>query len=119
MACSTYLSPGYLGRTDDVKQRNEEIAQALAVIPENASVAATDSPAGNLTERNEIYYISSVNQLKKSVPEDVEYYAIRIGSGWGQMEKIVEDLRKTDGLTEIVTNDSIVIFKNENAGADK
>ena len=119
MACSTYLSPGYLGRTDDVKQRNEEIAQALAVIPENASVAATDSPAGNLTERNEIYYISSVNQLKKSVPEDVEYYAIRIGSGWGQMEKIVEELRKTDGLTEIVTNDSIVIFKNENAGADK
>lgn len=119
MACSTYLSPGYLGRTDDVKQRNEEIAQALSVIPENASVAATDSPAGNLTERDEIYYISSVNQLKKSVPEDVEYYAIRIGSGWGQMEKIVEELRKTDGLTEIVTNDSIVIFKNENAGADK
>lgn len=35
------------------------------------------------------------------------------------MEKIVEELRKTDGLTEIVTNDSIVIFKNENAGADK
>ena len=29
MACSTYLSVGYLGRTDAVKQRNDEIAQAL------------------------------------------------------------------------------------------
>ena len=119
MACSTYLSVGYLGRTDAVKQRNDEIAQALSVIPENASVAATDSPAGNLTERDELYYISSVNQLKKSVPEDVEYYAIRVGSGWSQMEKIVGELRNTDGLTEIVTTENIVIFKNENMGAGK
>ena len=117
MACSTYLSPGYLGRTDAVKQRNDEIAQALSVIPENASVAATDSPAGNLTERDELYYINSANKIYSDVPKDVEYYAIRRGHGWERMEEVIEKLRDTDGLTEIVTTENIVIFKNENAGA--
>lgn len=119
MACSTYLSPGYLGRTDAVKQRNDEIAQALSVIPENASVAATDSPAGNLTERDELYYINSANKIYSDVPKDVEYYAIRRGHGWERMEEVIEKLRDTDGLTEIVTTENIVIFKNENAGAGK
>lgn len=119
MACSTYLSPGYLGRTDDVKQRNEEIKQALSVIPDDASVAATDSPAGNLTERDELYYINSANKIYSDVPKDVEYYAIRRGHGWERMEEVIEKLRDTDGLTEIVTTENIVIFKNENAGAGK
>lgn len=119
MACSTYLSPGYLGRTDAVKQRNDEIAQALSVIPENASVAATDSPAGSLTERDELYYINSANKIYSDVPKDVEYYAIRRGHGWERMEEVIEKLRDTDGLTEIVTTENIVIFKNENAGAGK
>lgn len=119
MACSTYLSVGYLGRTDAVKQRNDEIAQALSVIPENASVAATDSPAGNLTERDKLYYINSANKIYSDVPKDVEYYAIRRGHGWERMEEVIEKLRDTDGLTEIVTTENIVIFKNENAGADK
>lgn len=119
MACSTYLSPGYLGRTDAVKQRNDEIAQALSVIPENASVAATDSPAGNLTERDELYYINSANKIYSDVPKDVEYYAIRRGHGWERMEEVIEKLRDTDRLTEIVTTENIVIFKNENAGAGK
>lgn len=119
MACSTYLSVGYLGRTDAVKQRNDEIAQALSVIPENASVAATDSPAGNLTERDELYYINSANKIYSDVPKDVEYYAIRRGHGWERMEEVIEKLRDTDGLTEIVTTENIVIFKNENAGAGK
>lgn len=119
MACSTYLSPGYLGRTDDVKQRNEEIKQALSVIPDDASVAATDSPAGNLTERDELYYINSANKIYSDVPKDVEYYAIRRGHGWERMEEVIEKLRDTDGLTEIVTTENIVIFKNENTGAGK
>ena len=119
MACSTYLSPGYLGRTDDVKQRNEEIKQALSVIPDDASVAATDSPAGNLTERAELYYISGVRQMEESLPEGIEYYAVRIDPGWGNMNAVADKLRKTDGLTEIVTTENIVIFKNENAGAGK
>lgn len=119
MACSTYLSVGYLGRTDAVKQRNDEIAQALSVIPENASVAATDSPAGNLTERDKLYYINSANKIYSDVPKDVEYYAIRRGHGWERMEEVIEKLRVTDGLTEIVTTENIVIFKNENAGAGK
>lgn len=119
MACSTYLSVGYLGRTDAVKQRNDEIAQALSVIPENASVAATDSPAGNLTERDKLYYINSANKIYSDVPKDVEYYAIRRGHGWERMEEVIEKLRDTDGLTEIVTTENIVIFKNENAGAGK
>ena len=119
MACSTYLSPGYLGRTDDVKQRNEEIKQALSVIPDDASVAATDSPAGNLTERDELYYINSANKIYSDVPKDVKYYAIRRGHGWERMEEVIEKLRDTDGLTEIVTTENIVIFKNENAGAGK
>ncbi len=119
MACSTYLSPGYLGRTDDVKQRNEEIKQALSVIPDDASVAATDSPSGNLTERDELYYINSANKIYSDVPKDVEYYAIRRGHGWERMEEVIEKLRDTDGLTEIVTTENIVIFKNENAGAGK
>ena len=119
MACSTYLSPGYLGKTDSVKQRSAEIAQALSVIPKDASVAATDSPAGNLTERAELYYINGVKKLYSSVPTDVEYYVIRIGSGWGGMNEVVEALRKMDGLTEIVTTENIVIFKNENAGVNK
>lgn len=119
MACSTYLSPGYLGRTDAVKQRNDEIAQALSVIPENASVAATDSPAGNLTERDKLYYINSANKIYSDVPKDVEYYAIRRGHGWERMEEVIEKLRDTDGLTEIVTTENIVIFKNENTGAGK
>ena len=117
--CSTYLSVGYLGRTDAVKQRNDEIAQALSVIPENASVAATDSPAGNLTERDKLYYINSANKIYSDVPKDVEYYAIRRGHGWERMEEVIEKLRVTDGLTEIVTTENIVIFKNENAGAGK
>lgn len=119
MACSTYLSPGYLGRTDDVKQRNEEIKQALSVIPDDASVAATDSPAGNLTERDELYYINSANKIYSDVPKDVKYYAIRRGHGWERMEDVIEKLRDTDGLTEIVTTENIVIFKNENARAGK
>lgn len=119
MACSTYLSPGYLGRTDDVKQRNEEIKQALSVIPDDASVAATDSPAGNLTERAELYYISGVRQMEESLPEGIEYYAVRIDPGWENMNAVADKLRKTDGLTEIVTTENIVIFKNENAGAGK
>lgn len=119
MACSTYLFPGYLGRTDDVKQRNEEIKQALSVIPDDASVAATDSPAGNLTERDELYYINSANKIYSDVPKDVEYYAIRRGHGWERMEEVIEKLRDTDGLTEIVTTENIVIFKNENAEAGK
>ena len=119
MACSTYLSPGYLGRTDDVKQRNEKIKQALSVIPDDASVAATDSPAGNLTERDELYYINSANKIYSDVPKDVEYYAIRRGHGWERMEEVIEKLRDTDGLTEIVTTENIVIFKNENTGAGK
>ena len=119
MACSTYLSPGYLGRTNAVKQRNDEIAQALSVIPENASVAATDSPAGNLTERDELYYINSANKIYSDVPKDVEYYAIRRGHGWERMEEVIEKLRDTDGLTEIVTTENIVIFKNDNARAGK
>ena len=119
MACSTYLSPGYLGRTDDVKQRNEEIKQALSVIPDDASVAATDSPSGNLTERDELYYINSANKIYSDVPKDVEYYAIRRGHGWERMEEVIEKLRDTDGLTEIVTTENIVIFKNENARAGK
>lgn len=119
MACSTYLSVGYLDRTDAVKQRNDEIAQALSVIPENASVAATDSPAGNLTLRDKLYYINSANKIYSDVPKDVEYYAIRRGHGWERMEEVIEKLRVTDGLTEIVTTENIVIFKNENAGAGK
>lgn len=119
MACSTYLSPGYLGRTDDVKQRNEEIKQALSVIPDDASVAATDSPAGNLTERAELYYISGVRQMEESLPEGIEYYAVRIDPGWENMNAVADKLRKTDGLTEIVTTENIVIFKNENAGVGK
>ena len=119
MACSTYLSPGYLGRTDDVKQRNEEIKQALSVIPDDASVAATDSPSGNLTERDELYYINSANKIYSDVPKGVEYYAIRRGHGWERMEEVIEKLRDTDGLTEIVTTENIVIFKNENTGAGK
>ena len=91
-----------------------EISQALSVIPADASVAATDSPAGNLTEREELYYIASLEQMKEKVPEDVDYYVVRIGGNWARFEDVIDFLRTKDGVEEIVTEDHIVIFKNMN-----
>ena len=47
------------------------------------------------------------------------YYAVLAAKGFFPMEEVIEKLRDTDGLTEIVTTENIVIFKNENAGAGK
>lgn len=114
--CSVIMAIAFLPPVYSSPERKEQISQALTVIPEDASVASTDSPAGNLTERDELYYIASLSQFKKSVPTDLDYYVLRIGSGWERMEEIVDFLRERDDLEEIVTNDYLVIFKNEAAG---
>ena len=114
MACSSYLHLGYLSTGNATAERSREISQALSVIPADASVAATDSPAGNLTEREELYYIASLEQMKEKVPEDVDYYVVRIGGNWARFEDVIDFLRTKDGVEEIVTEDHIVIFKNMN-----
>ena len=52
--------------------------------------------------------------MKEKVPEDVDYYVVRIGGNWARFEDVVDFLRTKDGVEEIVTEDHIVIFKNMN-----
>ena len=114
IAWFSYLHLVYLSPANAAAESSREISQALSVIPADASVAATDSPAGNLTEREELYYIASLEQMKEKVPEDVDYYVVRIGGNWARFEDVIDFLRTKDGVEEIVTEDHIVIFKNMN-----
>ncbi len=108
-ALSNRLHPAYLTRTAEQKAWNEKMTSALSVIPSDASVAATNSPSGQLTQRKELYCIYTADDLE-SIPDFVEYYVVRL-DGSKKTEKILKEIDNGD-YKEFLREDGVVaIYK--------
>ena len=85
------------------------MTSALSVIPSDASVAATNSPSGQLTQRKELYCIYTADDLK-NIPDFVEYYVVRL-DGSQKTEKILKEINSSD-YKEFFREDGVVaIYK--------
>mgnify|MGYP004709090029 FL=1 len=108
-ALSNRLHPTYLTRTAEQTAWNEKMTSALSVIPSDASVAATNSPSGQLTQRKELYCIYTADDLK-NIPDFVEYYVVRL-DGSQKTEKILNAINNGN-YKEYLREDGVVaIYK--------